>query len=299
MPEQGLDLKEHREILRLEEIHRIVEIGTRVGICKVRLTGGEPLIRRNLPELVRLISSTGRVDDIALTTNGVLFPGMAEELKAAGLHRINLSIDTLNPSKYCYITRNGLLASVEEALKVALELKFFPVKINTVIIRGFNDDEIMDFCRLAYTEPLHVRFIELMPVGELNFWKPEKVITCEEIRQIIEREYHLTPWKISRGNGPAKCYRMEGGHGSIGFISPMSNHFCGECNRLRLTADGKLRGCLYDKSEIDLKKALREGGSDEEILQLIVRAINSKPDRHQMGKDKWGREDRKMYQIGG
>ncbi len=298
MPEHGVELKEHREILRLEEIQRIVDISTRVGIRKVRLTGGEPLIRRNIPELVSMIAATKKIDDIALTTNGVLFPRMAAELKDAGLDRINLSLDTLNASKYCYITRNGQLPVVIEALWLALRLELHPVKINTVIIKDFNDDEIMDFCRLAYDAPIHVRFIEFMPIGEINFWQEDKIISCDEIRAQIEDRYKLIPWKISRGNGPAKCYRMEGGQGSVGFITPMSNHFCKECNRLRLTADGKLRGCLYSNSEIDLKPALRDG-TDEDVLELIIKAINAKPDRHQMGKERWGQDNRKMYQIGG
>ena len=298
MPEHGVELKEHREILRLEEIQRIVDISTRVGIRKVRLTGGEPLIRRNIPELVSMIAATKKIDDIALTTNGVFFPRMAAELKDAGLDRINLSLDTLNASKYCYITRNGQLPVVIEALRLALQLELHPVKINTVIIKDFNDDEIMDFCRLAYEKPVHVRFIEFMPIGELNFWQEDKIISCDEIRSRIEDKYQLTPWKISRGNGPAKSYRMKGGQGSIGFITPMSNHFCKECNRLRLTADGKLRGCLYSNSEIDLKPALRDG-TDEDVLELIIQAINAKPDRHQMGKERWGQDNRKMYQIGG
>jgi len=299
MPEEGVELKEHGEILRLEEIRRVVEIGAQVGIRKVRLTGGEPLIRRDLARLVGWISSIPQVDDVALTTNGVLFAGMAAELKAAGLHRVNVSLDTLDANKYRYITRNGELNQVLQALEQALELGFHPVKLNTVIIRGFNDDEIMELCRLAYTRPVHIRFIEFMPVGELQYWSSDKIISCEEIRQNIEKHYRLTPGRVSRGNGPAKYYHMEGGQGSIGFISPMSNHFCNECNRLRLTADGKIRGCLYDEREIDVKKVLREGGSDEEIRKLFIRAINMKPDRHQMNKNNWGRENRKMYQIGG
>ncbi|NSW82351.1 MAG: GTP 3',8-cyclase MoaA [Syntrophothermus sp.] len=299
MPETGIELKPHSEILSLEEIHRIIETGTRVGIRKVRLTGGEPLIRRNLSRLVQMISTIDLIDDIAITTNGLLFPEMAGELKEAGLHRLNVSLDTMNPEKYSFITRNGSLKQALRAIETALALEFHPVKINTVVIRGINDDEIMDFCRLAYNHRLHVRFIEFMPVGELGFWSRDKVITCDEIQEMIKREYRLSPWKLSRGNGPAKSYRLEGGQGSIGFISPMSNHFCHECNRLRLTADGKLRGCLYDRTEIDLKQVLRQGGSDEEILQLFIKAINLKPNEHKMGQTSWGSKNRKMYQIGG
>ncbi len=299
MPETGVELKPHSEILSLEEIYRIIMVGTRGGIRKVRLTGGEPLIRRNLPRLLHMISSIDLIDDIAITTNGLLFPEMAAELKEAGLHRVNVSLDTMKPEKYAFITRNGDLRQALKAVETALTMGFHPVKINTVIIRGINDEEIMDFCRLAYNYNLHVRFIEFMPVGELGFWAKDKVMTCDEIKELIEREYCISPWKLSRGNGPAKSYRLEGGQGSIGFISPMSNHFCHECNRLRLTADGKLRACLYDRTEIDLKQVLRQGGSDEQILQLFIKAINLKPGEHKMGQDSWGSKNRKMYQIGG
>lgn len=299
MPEKGVELKPHSEILTLEEIHRIIIVGTGVGIRKVRLTGGEPLIRRNLPRLLQMISSIDLIDDIAITTNGLLFPEMAGELKEAGLHRVNISLDTMKPERYAFITRNGCLTQAVKAIETALVMGFHPVKINTVVIRGINDDEIMDFCRLAYDYCLHVRFIEFMPVGELGFWSKDKVITCDEIKGLIEREYRLIPWKLSRGNGPAKSYRLEGGRGSVGFISPMSNHFCHECNRLRLTADGKLRGCLYDRTEIDLKQVLRQGGSEEEMLQLFIKAINLKPGEHKMGQASWGTRNRKMYQIGG
>lgn len=299
MPEGGTALKPHDEILRLEEIARLVNIFSDLGIRKVRLTGGEPLVRRNLPELVRMIHENPLIDDIALTTNGLLFAKMAGELKEAGLNRVNLSLDTLRPDRYEYITRGGDLGLALNALETALAEGLHPVKINTVVISGFNDDEILDFCRLAYQMPVHVRFIELMPVGELSFWSRDRMLGNDEVKTRIESQYQLKPAKIKHGSGPARYYNIEGGQGSIGFISPMSHQFCHLCNRLRLTADGRLRACLYSPVETDLKKPLRSGAGDEEIKALFLETVASKPEKHGMGDKAWARGDRKMSQIGG
>ncbi|MGE5397202.1 MAG: GTP 3',8-cyclase MoaA [Chitinophagales bacterium] len=299
MPDHGLEMKEHYEILSLEEIERLVRIASEIGISKVRLTGGEPLIRRNLTSLVKWIAGIASIDDIALTTNGLLLPGLAKELKMAGLNRVNISLDTLKKDRYQFITRGGELKRALDGLEHALEEGLNPVKLNTVVIRDFNDDEILDFCDLAYQRPIHVRFIEFMPIGEIEFWEQPRMIKTEEIKTIIEQHYQLQPGKPGKGNGPAKYYILKGGRGSVGFISPMSNHFCHECNRLRLTADGRLRGCLYYGKETDLKEALRSGASDQDIRALIIDTIESKPAEHHMGEQAWGQDDRKMYQIGG
>ncbi|NLV16418.1 MAG: GTP 3',8-cyclase MoaA [Syntrophomonadaceae bacterium] len=299
MPVEGISLKEHYDILSLEEIERIVRVGSELGIRKVRLTGGEPLIRRNLAQLVQGISRIPRIDDIAITTNGLLFADQAAVLKKAGLNRVNLSLDTLRPDRYRFITRGGELQKVVNGLEMAIKEGFHPVKVNTVIIGGFNQDEILDFCDMAYNRPVHIRFIEFMPVGEVEYWNSQKIIKNEEVYNIIAQRYSLKPGKISRGNGPAKYFYMEGGQGSVGFISPMSNHFCRECNRLRLTADGKLRACLYDGQERDLMAALRNGCDDEVIKRIMMETILAKPDKHLMGERAWGEKDRKMFQIGG
>ncbi len=299
MPPEGVSLKEHQDILSFEEIERVVRIATTLGIRKIRLTGGEPLVRKNLPSLVRAISAMPLIDDLAVTTNGILFADLAADLKKAGLNRVNMSLDTMRPERFDFITRGGSLASVMKGLEKALSEEYHPVKLNTVLIRGFNDDEIFDFARLAYEQPIHIRFIEFMPVGHLDFWDDTRIIKNEEVIQLIAQKYSMKPGRLSRGNGPAKYYFLDGGQGSVGFISPMSNHFCGECNRIRMTADGQLRACLYDGNERDLKALLKNGSSDQEIREVLQSAILSKPERHLMVNRGWGEEDRKMCQIGG
>ncbi|MGI5879890.1 MAG: GTP 3',8-cyclase MoaA [Syntrophomonadaceae bacterium] len=299
MPETGVKNLGHGTILKLEDFARLVKVGTQVGIRKVRITGGEPLVRKNVVKLVADIAELDKIDDIAITTNGVLYADMAEDLKRAGLNRINFSLDTLDRSKFNFISRRDNLAQVKKAIFKALELDMHPVKINTVLIKGFNDDEIMDFIALSRDYPLHIRFIEFMPVGDLLFWDKDKMMSSQQIKEIIETENQLISIKSIKGNGPAKYYQVAGGKGTVGFISPMSNHFCSECNRLRMTADGKLRGCLYAKQEIDLKAALARGANDEELRDLFRQAIDKKPERHHFDEG-WGEENRrKMFQIGG
>ncbi|NLW91954.1 MAG: GTP 3',8-cyclase MoaA [Syntrophomonadaceae bacterium] len=299
MPDEGVDKLEHRNILSLEEMARLVGVAVKAGIKKVRLTGGEPLVRRNIVQLVKYIGNLSEIDDVALTTNGMLYAPMAEDLRQAGLKRLNFSLDTLKPDRLHYMTRGGDLSKVKTAIFKALELGMHPVKINTVVIRGFNDDELLDFARLADEYPLHVRFIEFMPIGDLHYWKRERMIKSSEIKNMIGASYQLESVTRVPGNGPAKYYNIKNGQGSLGFITPMSNHFCSECNRIRLTADGGLRACLHDHHEIDLKTPLRSGASDEELLALFLECVQSKPSRHQMN-DGWGADnDRKMYQIGG
>ncbi|MDD4801486.1 MAG: GTP 3',8-cyclase MoaA [Syntrophomonas sp.] len=299
MPLEGVERLGHNRILTFEEIARLVSIAARLGIRKVRLTGGEPLIRRNVCQLISYIRAIPEIDDIAVTTNGSLFYDMAEELRAAGLDRVNFSLDTMVAEKYHYITRQGKLEDAMMAINRALELKMDPVKINTVMIKGFNDNEIMDFADLAYNKPLHIRFIEFMPIGDLKFWNRGNIVNSSEAMSIIKKRYKLVEGRTIKGSGPAKYYELEGGRGSVGFISPMSNHFCGECNRIRMTAEGKLRGCLYDKTESDLMLAMRNGASDEELGRIFSSTINNKPDKHYMNTG-WGNENhRKMYQIGG
>lgn len=299
MPEDGVDKLEHRTILSLEEMARLVGIAVKAGIKKVRLTGGEPLVRRNAVQLVKYIGSLPEIDDLALTTNGVLYAPMAEVLREAGLKRLNFSLDSLNPERFDYMTRGGDLGTVKKSIFKALELGMDPVKINTVVIRGFNDDEVLDFARLTVEYPLHVRFIEFMPIGDLHYWKRERLMKSSEIKDLIESSYELETVKRVPGNGPAKYYRIKDGQGSLGFITPMSNHFCSECNRIRLTADGGLRACLHDHHEIDLKTPLRSGASDHELLALFQECVHGKPSRHQMDAG-WGPDnERKMFQIGG
>lgn len=299
MPLEGTSYMEHGKILSLEEIARLVRLGAELGIKKVRFTGGEPLVRKNFVQLVQYVSEIPRIGDIAVTTNGGLFSEMAWELQQAGLNRVNFSMDSLQEERYRYITRQGDLKRVWDAVFHAMEMDLQPVKLNVVVIKGFNDDELLDFANLAYYHPLHVRFIEFMPIGDLQFWQKDRVCTMEEIRRRINLEYELLPANPVEGNGPARQFQIKGGLGSLGFISPLSNHFCSECNRVRLTADGKLRVCLHHKIEFDLRRPMREGASDEELLELIKKAVAMKPRRHHMDEGWGGQNERKMFQIGG
>ncbi len=299
MPLEGARNMDHDQILSHEEFARIAKLGASLGIRKVRFTGGEPLVRKNFVQLLRYVSNIPEIDDIAITTNGILFSEQAWDLKQAGLNRINFSLDSLQEERFRFITRYGELDKVWKAVFQALEMDLDPVKINVVVIKGFNDDEVLDFANLAYYYPLHVRFIEFMPIGDLQFWEKERVCTIEDIRRRINLEYELVPGSQRGGNGPARQYQIKGGLGSVGFIGPLSNHFCRQCNRIRLTADGKLRACLYHKTELDLREPMRNGASDEEITALFQKGINMKPARHHMDEG-WGEENkRKMFQIGG
>lgn len=299
MPEEGIENVGRNRILTLEQVFRLVKVATTLGFRKVRLTGGEPLVRKNIVNLIENIAGLPEIEDISLTTNGILFADMAEDLKSAGLKRLNFSLDSLNNEKVSYITRGGQLADVKRAIFKALELEMHPVKLNVVAIKGFNDDEILDFAQLAYEYPLHVRFIEFMPIGDISFYSKEKFISIDEIREKIEQKFELSNSKDVLGSGPAKYFKIIGGKGSLGLISPISHHFCDKCNRIRLTADGRLRSCLYNEKEIDLKLALLNDSSDEQLQKLFMKAIETKPGRHQM-QDGWGSDNnRKMFQIGG
>ena len=300
MPEEGIEKKEHADMLSLEQIGRVVRIASEVaGIRKIRLTGGEPLVRKGIRDLIHEITSLPDIEEVALTTNGILFAGQAEKLKAAGLKRVNFSMDTLRDDRFSYITRGGNINQVKEAVEKAISLEFFPVKINVVAMQGFNDNEILDFADWAYRAPVHIRFIECMPVGNLPFYSVDKVLPLEIIRQTIESRYTLLPVQQKNGAGPAECFEMQGGSGVIGFIGAMTHHFCDRCNRLRLTADGRLRPCLYSNEEIDIKSALDRGEPDSVIAGLLCDAVQRKPAEHQMEQG-WGEKNkRKMYQIGG
>ncbi len=298
MPDKGVKLFEHKDILRYEEIVRVVSIAASLGVRKIRITGGEPLIRRNLSFLIASIKTTHAIEDISLTTNGVLLEKYAGELADTGLNRVNISLDTLKPDRYSEITRGGDIAPVLKGIEAAEKAGLLPVKINMVPIRYLNDDEIADFARMTLTTPRHVRFIEFMPIGSRDLWSDERYISTDELKKTAEKIAPLTPVRL-RKNGPAKYFRFEGAPGVIGFISALTHHFCGDCNRLRLTADGKLRPCLFSETEIDLKPALRKQSSDKEIERLLRLAIQVKPEGHNIDQ----RDDlsslKNMSRIGG
>jgi cyclic pyranopterin phosphate synthase len=285
MPSGGLIPIEHKEILRYEEIIRVIRIAAKIGVRKIRITGGEPLVRRNVVYFIASIKNIPGIEDLSLTTNGILLSRYAEELKSAGLDRVNVSLDTLKPERYREITRSGDLSLVLKGIEAIEKVGLNPIKINMVPICGVNSDEIEEFARLTLKAAYQVRFIEYMPFGSEDMWSPEKFISTEEIKSIVEGIGPLIPAKL-RKSGPARYFRFENAPGVIGFISPISNHFCNECNRLRLTADGKLRPCLFSETEIDLKPALRGGSSDDEIERLIKLSIEVKPEGHNIGPQK-------------
>jgi len=281
MPSGGVKFLEHKDILQYEEIVRILQVAVHTGLRKVRITGGEPLVRRNITGLIKMIKSIRGIDELSLTTNGILLEHYAGELSDAGLDRVNVSLDSLKPDRFREITRGGVLDAVLRGIEAAEKAGLTPIKINMVPMRGVNDDEIAEFAKMTLTSPYQVRFIEFMPFVTEDMWNREKFISTEEIQSRVEQVGTLLPAKMKR-SGPARYFTFEGAAGVIGFISPISNHFCKECNRLRLTADGKLRPCLFSETEIDLKPALRNNGSDEEIRRLIELSIAVKPKGHSM-----------------
>ena len=297
MPLEGIETLSHDDILRYEEIHTVAKAAAEYGINKVRLTGGEPLARAGLSSLVGLLNDVEGIDDLSITTNGILLSKYSQELKDAGLNRVNVSLDSLKPDKFEQITRIGKLEEVLEGIEAARAVGLNPLKTNMVVMRGINDDEIIEFARKTVDEEWHVRFIEFMPVGNGQQYGRERFMPISEISECIDSLGVLEPHKLD-GNGPAKYYRLPHAKGTIGFISPVSEHFCFQCNRLRLTADGKLRPCLLLDDEIDLRKPLRQGASIDDLKKLIGQAIDSKPECHnlQMGTTA---KNRSMCQIGG
>ncbi|SMB99931.1 cyclic pyranopterin monophosphate synthase subunit MoaA [Thermanaeromonas toyohensis ToBE] len=296
MPEEGVPLKNHDDILRLEEIVRLVQAALQVGIKRIRLTGGEPLVRKNLVSLVRELASLPGLEEISLTTNGQLLESLALPLKEAGLKRVNISLDTLQPDRYSFITRGGSIEAVWRGIRAALAAGLVPVKLNVVVVRGFNEDEILDFASLALREPLHVRFIELMPIGTAA-GEYFGYVPLQEIWKRLAANFKLEPMLDLPGNGPARSFRVAGGPGSVGFIGALSEHFCSRCNRLRLTADGKLRPCLYWQAEVDMKTPLRSGASVTELARLFQQAVCLKPWGHRLEAG-WN-EGSFMCQLGG
>ena len=300
MPPEGITWQSHQAIIRYEEIAEIVKEAARQGVNEVRLTGGEPLARHGLPELVRMIAAISGIDDISLTTNGLLLEKYAGPLAAAGLKRVNISLDTLQPEKFRKITRGGQLERVWAGLAEAEAKGLAPIKINTVAMRGINEDELLDMARLSLDHHWDMRFIELMPVNNQQPWgegfpPPEQAyLSIQEIEGIL-KPLGLEAITGKIGSGPAREYHMKGGRGTVGFITPMGDSFCEKCNRLRLTADGNLRPCLLSDIEIPVLAALRAG---DPILPYLQEAVALKPQGHGLTKVfEPGR--RCMMQIGG
>jgi len=296
MPCDGTPV-EYTGILSYEEIIRIISVAAGLGVRKVRLTGGEPLARKNIQYLVKRLARIDGLEDISLTTNGILLKRYAGELKEAGLGRVNVSLDSMQPQRYREITGGGDLDLVLQGIEAAHAAGLRPVKINVVVIRGVNDDEVEDFARLTLTTPYHVRFIEFMP-GTRNRWTTDKCIPVGEVKKRIEGIAPLTAVKTRR-HGPARYYRFAGAEGVLGFISAVSNHFCSDCNRLRLSADGKIRPCLFSGTAIDLRSAIRMGATDGEIERLLRLSVAVKPEGHRINQGARGGLIGSMSKIGG
>jgi cyclic pyranopterin phosphate synthase len=296
MPPEGLEWLPKDEILSYEEITSIVDQLAPLGLRRVRITGGEPTIRPQLERLVSMLSAVPGIEDIALSTNGVKLEAMAASLRAAGLNRVNMSADSLRADRIAAIARRSLPFDPVRAALAAQHAGLDPIKINVVVMRGINDDELEDFARLTFDHPWHIRFIELMPVGDLRALTWEHVVPSDEV---LARIAHLgAPLPASgpaRGNGPAKYHRFEGAQGTIGLITPMTHTYCATCNRVRLTADGRLRTCLFGDHEVNLREPLRRG---DDLVPLYTQALAEKPREHALLQMKVGGL-RALSQVGG
>ncbi|MBI4697549.1 MAG: GTP 3',8-cyclase MoaA [Nitrospirae bacterium] len=299
MPNKNLRLIPHDEILRYEEILRVVRLAVNYGMKKIRITGGEPLIRKGVVEFIRSLSGISGIEDISLTTNGILLKELASDLLGAGIKSINISLDSLNPQRYKRLTGGDYLAQVLEGIKETERVGFDPIKINTVVIKGVNDDEVVDFAKITLDKPYKIRFIEFMPTAMIDSWSEDRFLPSDSIREQIERFEKLYPVTDQDKSRPSRGFRLKNGIGDIGFISPISHHFCSSCNRLRLTADGKLRPCLFSDDEIDIKRLLRNNAADDEIIGQLKLSAQQKSRGHMIREDIFQKCNRPMSAIGG
>ena len=302
MPQEGIRILPQSEILTYDEIMEIVStVAGPLGLRGIRITGGEPLVRGGVVDLVRRLSALEEIDDLSMTTNALLLEEKAKELREAGLGRVNISLDTIRPERYRSICRGGSLEKVFAGIAAAEREGLTPVKINQVVIPGVNDDEVEDLARLTVDRPLHVRFIEFMPIGNSDLQRRRKYISSDRLKERLSRKFGLEEAEGPSGLGPARYARIPGAAGTIGFISPLSSHFCSSCNRIRLTADGWVRTCLLnDRVGIDVKTTLRAGGRGEVLVNLFREAIRRKPLSHDLASSGNGGEYiRTMCQIVG
>ena len=299
MPPEGILRKDREEILSFEEIFRLTGLFADMGIRKVRLTGGEPLLRCGVERLVACIAAVPGIETVGMTTNGVLLKDHLEALQKAGLKLLNISLDTLRPERFGDITLRQNFSQVLEGLEAALKLGFAPVKLNVVVIRGANADELLDFVEFVRDRPVSVRFIEYMPF-RANNWRQDRFMPFREMKSVIEEKYPLVP--LDNPDDPSRVARefsIQGFRGSVGFITSISEHFCGNCNRLRLSADGCMQLCLHNPGELNLRHLLRAGCPDEEIARLLRNALAAKPYEHHALESPCGGRDRTMIEIGG
>jgi GTP 3',8-cyclase len=299
MPAEGLPWLERNEILTFEEITRLVSLLGAMGVHDIRLTGGEPLVRRNFPALVSMLSGIEDVAEISVTTNGFLLERDAEALVRAGVDRFNVSVDSLQRDRFYELTRRDALPQVLRGLELLATFpEAHPIKINAVAIRGFTEEEVIPFAELARRSAYEIRFIEFMPLDADHAWTPDQVLTGKEIRAAIDAVYPLDP-EPREPHATARVYRFNDGRGRIGFINPVSEPFCGDCNRIRLTADGRLRTCLFSLNETDLRAPIREGADDAELEQIIRDAVWRKELKHHVGEAGFIQPSRTMSAIGG
>ena len=303
MPEEGMAFEPDEKLLTFEEITEVVRVLAGLGVRKLRLTGGEPLVRKNLEQLIGMLSQIPGIEDIALTTNGIYFAARAEKLRAAGLTRVNISLDSLKADRFSLITRGGdihrVLASIEEAYRVGIT----PIKLNVVLMKGINEDEIEDFLKMTIDRPIQVRFIEYMPIGHQGEdWKSRYLSLTTVLDRCKAKGWHASASDAVYGNGPSQNFRIDGALGSFGLIHPISDHFCETCNRLRITADGNVKPCLYWSDEFNVRKYI---GDDSAMEDLFFRVLDIKPQNHEMAQALMNEEQshtptlRRMSQIGG
>ncbi|MBQ18947.1 MAG: GTP 3',8-cyclase MoaA [Planctomycetaceae bacterium] len=300
MPADDVEFVAREELLTFEEIGRFVTVAARLGVDKLRITGGEPLVRRDLPVLIEKLAAIDGIQDIGLSTNGILLGEQARDLFAAGLRRINVSLDALDPVRFKEVTRREGHEKVLEGLQAAKDAGFDPIKINAVAIRGLTEDQLIPFGRFARESGVEVRFIEFMPLDADNAWDRNRVLFASEIRSRLEAEFGPL---VARGRpdptAPSSDFEFADGRGRVGFIASVSEPFCGMCNRFRLTADGKLRNCLFSLIETDIKTILRDGGTDEQMIESIRSSIHEKAEGHEINTARFVQPDRPMFSIGG
>jgi cyclic pyranopterin phosphate synthase len=299
-PLGGAPKLDHQDILSYEEFLRLIQIAVNLGITKVRITGGEPLVRKGVTDFCRRVAGLPGLQSLSLTTNGVLLEELAQDIYHAGIRRINISLDTLQPQKFLSITRRDEFHRVWQGIQAAERVGFKPIKINVVVMRGINDDEILDLARLTLDRPYHIRFIEFMDINNDSQQLHKHYLSADEILADLHSLAPLEKITSPHTNGPARHFRWPEAAGMIGIISPVSNHFCPACNRIRLTADGKLRNCLFSDQEVDIKSALRQSATDGELSQILRDSINAKPEKHSLQSDMFRKcHNRPMVAIGG
>lgn len=300
MPSEHVEFLPRPEVLTFEELTRVTKVFCQLGINKVRLTGGEPLVRKDLPELIRQISALDGIDEIAMTTNAILLERHAVDLKAAGLDRINVSLDTLDREQFESITRRDSLDDALKGIEAAQQAGFENIRLNAVAVKGLIEPQIVPLVKFAVQQRLALRFIEFMPLNSTGRWSDDEVLTGTKIRELIQEQFgELIPIDRPDPSQPATDFGFQSGLGTVGFINSVSQPFCGDCNRVRLTADGKIRNCLFSHAEWDMRDLLRSGSTDDELIQLIKECVANKKAAHGIGTQEFQKPERAMYQIGG